>query len=119
KLLTTLRSRLRGDLDQMTEESLNRNQSESSGNLSNIPIHLADVGTDLFDQEFTLGLIENEQMTLDQVQEALGRIESGTFGICGRCEGPIAKVRLQAIPYTGYCIDCARELESRSPGGAG
>ena len=52
--LQNLRARLRGDLDQMTDEALRRDQPESSGNLSNVPLHMADVGTENYDQEFTL-----------------------------------------------------------------
>src|SRR5215208_3865255 len=83
--LETLRSRLRGDLDQMTDEALRRNIVNGSGNLSNVPLHMADVGTENYDQEFTLGLIENEQGTLELVYEALGRIDAGTFGRCQEC----------------------------------
>jgi RNA polymerase-binding transcription factor DksA len=111
--LQGLRARLRGDLSQMTDEALRRDQPDSSGNLSNVPLHMADVGTENYDQEFTLGLIENEQGTLELVQEALGRIEAGTFGRCQQCGDPIAKPRLQALPYTRHCIQCARDLESR------
>jgi RNA polymerase-binding protein DksA len=110
-ILQGLRARLRGDLDQMTDEALRRAQPESSGNLSNVPLHMADVGTENYDQEFTLGLIENEQSTLEQVQEALSRIESGTYGRCQECQELIAKPRLQALPYTRHCIGCARKLE--------
>jgi DnaK suppressor protein len=112
-VLRNLRSRLRGDLDQMTDEALRRTSPDSSGNLSNVPLHMADVGTENYDQEFTLGLIENEQETLEQVQDALGRIEAGTFGRCVNCAEPIAKARLQALPYTRHCIQCARKMESR------
>lgn len=110
--LESLKARLRGDLDQMTDEALKRNSPDSSGNLSNLPLHMADVGTENYDQEFTLGLIENEQETLEQIQSALVRIDAGTFGRCEECKGPIAKPRLQALPYTPYCIECARKLES-------
>jgi RNA polymerase-binding protein DksA len=113
KALLVLRSRLRGDLDQMTDEALRRDQPDSSGNLSNVPLHMADVGTENYDQEFTLGLIENEQGTLEQVNEALGRIQHGTFGRCEECGEAISKPRLQALPYTRHCIQCARELENR------
>jgi len=109
--LLSLRARLRGDLDQMTDEALRRTQPESSGNLSNVPLHMADVGTENYDQEFTLGLIENEQSTLEQVQTALGRINEGTYGRCQECGELIAKPRLQALPYTPHCIECARKLE--------
>jgi DnaK suppressor protein len=109
--LEHLRARLRGDLDQMTDEALGRENAGSTGNLSNLPLHLADLGTDNYDQEFTLGLIENEQGTLGLVNEALGRVTKGTFGQCVECGNPISKPRLQAIPYARHCIECARKLE--------
>jgi DnaK suppressor protein len=112
-VLQGLRARLRGDLDQMTDEALRRDQPDSSGNLSNVPLHMADVGTENYDQEFTLGLIESEQATLEEVFEALNRIDSGSFGRCLECGDPIAKQRLQALPYARHCIQCARALESR------
>ena len=113
EVLQTLRARLRGDLDQMTDEALRRDQPDSSGNLSNVPLHMADVGTENYDQEFTLELIETEQGTLGEVHEALGRIDAGTFGRCEECREPIARPRLQALPYTRHCIQCARALENR------
>src|SRR5450432_1463758 len=111
--LENLRARLRGDLDQMTDEALRRSQPESSGNLSNVPLHMADIGTENYDQEFTLGLIENEQGTLELVVEALERLNHGKFGRCVECGELISKPRLQALPYARHCIQCARELESR------
>lgn len=112
EILETLQARLKGDLDQMTDEALKRNQPESSGNLSNMPLHMADLGTENYDQEFTLGLIENEQATLDQIQDALRRIDGGRFGQCDECGNAIARARLQALPYTRHCIECARRLEN-------
>ncbi len=109
--LQNLRSRLRGDLDQMTDEALGRETAGGTGNLSNVPLHMADLGTDNYDQEFTLGLIENEQSTLELINEALSRMEKGTYGQCTDCDEPISKPRLQAIPYAKHCIKCARKLE--------
>ena len=77
--LQGLRSRLRGDLDQMTDEALRRDNAGGSGNLSNVPLHMADLGTENYDQEFTLGLIENEQGTLELVNEALSRMDNGNI----------------------------------------
>ncbi len=111
RVLQSLRSRLRGDLDQMTDEALGRELGGGSGNLSNSPLHMADLGTDNYDQEFTLGLIENEQGTLEQVNEALSRMELGTYGHCVECGELISKARLEAIPYARHCIKCARKLE--------
>ena len=110
--LEILRARLRGDLDQMTDEALRRSIVNGSGNLSNVPLHMADVGSENYDQEFTLELIENEQGTLEQVNEALHRLEQGKFGLCVECGEPISKPRLHAIPYTRHCIDCARVVEN-------
>jgi len=111
-VLHDLRSRFRGDLSQMTDEALRRNVAEGSSNLSNVPLHMADVGTENYDQEFTLGLIENEQETLELINEALDRIKEGKFGLCVECDEPIAKPRLSALPYTRHCIECARKLEN-------
>ena len=111
RVLQGLRSRLRGDLDRMTDEALRRQTNGGSGSLSSMPLHMADLGSENYDQEFTLGLIENEQGTLELINEALDRMEHGTYGQCVECGDPITKPRLQAIPYARHCIRCARKLE--------
>ena len=83
----------------------------AAGNLSNMPIHMADLGTDNFEQEFTLSLLQNEEQLLDEITGALERIRQGTFGQCEECEGEIPKARLQALPYARNCVECARKLE--------
>ncbi|WP_337175554.1 TraR/DksA family transcriptional regulator [Paludisphaera sp.] len=110
RLLEGLSDRLRGNVDRMTDEALGRGDDQS--NLSNVPLHMADVGTENFDQEFTLGLIQNEQETLRMIDAALDRVDAGGYGACQECGGPIAKARLQALPYTPHCIECARKLEN-------
>ena len=109
--LTDLRNRLRGDVSHLTNEALRQLGGEASGSLSNTPIHMADLGTDNFEQEFTLGLIQNEEQALDEIGGALDRIEQGTFGRCEECHKEIPRARLQALPYTRYCVECARKLE--------
>ena len=94
----------------MANATLKRTRTEASGDLSSMPIHMADIGSDNFDQEFTLSLMENDGGTLEQIEDALERIESGTYGACVECGGRILKTRLNAIPYTPYCIKCASEL---------
>jgi len=119
KSLLLLLARLQGDLDQMTDEALQSNSYQNSqSNLSNAPVHMADIGTESYDLEFTLGLIENEQTVLEEIREALERIEAGNYGRCEGCEKPIAKARLQALPYTRYCIECARREELEEQGHA-
>ena len=76
-----------------------------------MPVHMADIGTDAFEQEFTLTLMENEEDTLELVEEALARIRQKTFGPCVECEGIIPKNRLEALPYAPTCIRCAERLE--------
>ncbi len=109
--LLLLRARLRGDVNAMTEAALSKTRSEASGDLSSMPIHMADVGTDNFEQEFTLSLLQNEEETLDQIEAALERIEDGIYGSCVECDGRITKTRLNAIPYTPFCIKCAQKLQ--------
>ena len=109
--LLDLRSRLRGDVSHLTSEALRKTGGEASGSLSNTPIHMADLGTDNFDQEFTLGLIQNEEQALDEIGGALDRLAQGTFGRCEECHKEIPKQRLQAIPYTRHCVECARKLQ--------
>ncbi len=109
--LLDLRGRLRGDVSHLTNEALHKTGGEASGSLSNTPIHMADLGTDNFEQEFTLGLIENEELALDEIAAALDRVDQKTFGRCEQCQKEIPRARLQALPYTRYCVECARKVE--------
>lgn len=111
--LLALRARCNGDRSQLADEALRKAQ-ENTGNLSNMPIHMADLGSENFEQEFTLSLLENEEEVLSKIDAALERIRAGTFGTCEECGQPIARERLKVIPYTPYCIACARKLESKS-----
>lgn len=110
--LLFLRARLRGDVTAMAGAALNKTRSESSGDLSSMPIHMADVGTDNYEQEFTLSLMESEEGTLEQIEAALERIEDGVYGACVECGCKVPKTRLRAIPYTPYCVKCASKLEA-------
>jgi RNA polymerase-binding protein DksA len=96
-----------GDVNAMADSALNKTGGEANGNLSNVPIHMADLGTDAYEQEFTISRIENEEELLESIEAALARIESGEFGTCTQCGAKIPKVRLNAIPYTPFCIKCA------------
>ena len=109
--LLSLRARLRGDVTQMAEAALKKNRSEANGDLSSMPIHMADIGSDNFEQEFTLSLMENDEGTLDQIEASLERIEDGTYGQCEECGVKIPKTRLNAIPYTMLCVKCASQQE--------
>lgn len=110
--LEGMRARLRGDVSTMADAALRKTRSEASGDLSSMPIHMADIGSDAYEQEFTLSLMATEEGTLDLVEQALGRIRSRTYGMCEECGGVISKKRLEAIPFAPTCIRCAERLEN-------
>jgi RNA polymerase-binding protein DksA len=105
-LLLEKRREILGDVGSMESEAF-----KGGSNLSNMPIHMADVGTDNFEQEFTLGLIESERQILREIQDALARVDDGTFGICQGTGKPIPRVRLEAVPWAKYTIEYSRMLE--------
>jgi DnaK suppressor protein len=111
--LRELRARLRGDVDQLANSALKKTRSETNGDLSSMPIHMADIGSDNFEQEFTLSLMENEEGTLDAIEAALERIDSGSYGMCEECGVKIPKARLLAIPYAPFCVKCTEHHENQ------
>jgi len=112
KQLMQLRERLSGDVSHLKDEALGK--PGSGGSLSHMPIHMADLGTDNYEQENTLSLLANEQQQLEEIGEALDRITQGTYGRCEECNTAIPKARLKELPYARYCVACARKLERRS-----
>jgi DnaK suppressor protein len=109
--LLALRSRLRGDVNKMADGALRKSRSEANGDLSSMPIHMADIGSDNFEQEFTLSLMENDGGTLALIEASLERIEEGTYGQCEECGVKIPKSRLNAVPYAMLCVRCAEQQE--------
>ena len=109
--LLALRNRLGTDISDLANEVLGMPGGEVSARLSHVPTHLADLGTDSFEQQLTLSLVANNEQTLEEVYAALERIEQGTFGRCEDCQKSIPLDRLEALPYARYCIACARELQ--------
>lgn len=110
--LQDIRARLRGDVSMMADAALRKTRSEASGDLSSMPIHMADIGTDAYEQEFTLSLMATEEETLELVEQALERIRERTYGLCDECGGIITKKRLEAIPFAPLCIRCAERVEN-------
>lgn len=110
--LLALRKRLNGDINHLADEALHKNHHD--GNLSSMPLHMADVGTDNYEQEFTLSLMANQGQALEEIGAALERLEDGSFGRCEECSGEIPPARLEALPYARYCVACARKLEQNS-----
>ena len=112
-LLVAIRARLRGDVTSMAHAALRKSGAEGADGNS-MPIHMAELGSENFEQEFTLSLLANEEGRLDMIENALQRIEDGSYGMCEECDGVISKTRLNALPYTPVCIRCA---ETRDMGG--
>jgi DnaK suppressor protein len=105
--LLALRARLRGDVTQMEDNALNKDHDKTTS----MPNHMAELGSDNFDREFTLSLLGNEQDALDQIDGAIERIEDGSYGQCEECGGKIPKSRLEALPYAALCVCCASQQE--------
>ena len=74
-------------------------------------MHQADAGSDAYDRDFALSMLSKEQGSLYEIDEALKRVEDGTYGVCDLCQKPIKHERLEALPFTRYTVDCQAGLE--------
>src|SRR5207237_661290 len=101
----------KADISGLTDTARRGAGGETSGSLSNAPLHMADLGTDASEQEVAVSLLQNEQQVLVAIAGALDRLEAGTFGKCAGCGKEIPAVPLQAVPYAARCVDCARTVE--------
>jgi len=110
-LLMEKRRELIGDVNHLQNEALGQGSSGETSGSSSMPIHMADLGSDTWEQELTLGLIENERGLLREIDAALGRIEDRTYGICMATNKPITKSRLRAKPWAKHCIEYERKRE--------
>ncbi len=106
RLLLELRDHLIDGVSFLASDNLKRSNREASGELSGYSLHMADAGTDNFDREFALSLVSNEQDALYEIEEALKRMEAGTYGLCEICEKVIRKERLRAVPFARMCVQC-------------
>ena len=77
-------------------------------------MHQADAGSDAYDRDFALSLLSQEQDALYEIDEALKRIELGTYGKCEMSGKPISRVRLEAIPFARFTVECQSQLEKQS-----
>lgn len=113
-LLEARRAEIMNDVDRMSDEVLHRDREDASTkDISGF----ADLGTENFEQEIKLGLIESEQQEVTQIDEALDRIEVGTYGRClgDECNhGLIPKMRLKALPFATLCIECQVKEEDQA-----
>jgi len=104
KLVDQLR-RLEGDL--------NKSRKESAGDLSGYSYHMADAATDTFNEQIECDIVSAETETLREIEDALARLDEGSYGLCEMCNEPIDPKRLGAVPYARLCIKCQTESERR------
>lgn len=102
-MLLALRDLLLNRKDEQTRDTLEERPSFSS--------HMADAATDTFDRDFALGMLSSEQDALYEINEALDRICQGTYGTCELTGRKIERERLEAIPWTRFCVAAERQLE--------
>jgi len=105
--LLAKRAEISGDVISVEGEALRGQKSD----LSRLPTHMADIGTDNYEVENALEIIDSERKLIAEIDDALARIENGTYGICEGSGKPIPKARLEAIPWARYCVEHATQLE--------
>ena len=119
RLLVTLRARIRGDVEDLESAALD--QGEGAGDARQ-PTHLAELGTDAYEQEFALRVAANDRNVIEKIDNALSRVSDGTYGVCNGCleagktpaKSRIPKARLRAIPFAEYCVECERKREEEN-----
>lgn len=112
KILKIKENLLEG-IQHISEDTLKKSQKDASGDISGYTYHMADVATDSYDREFSLGLASNESNLLYELDDAMKKIEEGIFGVCEECKSGIAKTRLNAVPYARRCVKCQEKKEKR------
>jgi RNA polymerase-binding protein DksA len=105
------RTKLRERLERLSGRAAQDNPAER-GEISSLPMHLADLGTETYEQQTDLGFAERDRDTIAAIDRALERIEEGTYGMCENCGRPISKERLQALPFAALCRDCQAKEEA-------
>ena len=106
QLLLKRRSEAAKDLEELERVSRSEDAQESPEDRSAYSLHMADRGTDAMEREKNMLLAMREGDYLDYVEEALQRIEEGSYGVCRVCNGEISQARLEAVPTATQCIDC-------------
>ena len=119
QMLIEKRKEILRNVNEFEDEALKKSRLDATGDLSSMPIHMADIGTDNYEQEFALGLMDSERKLLREIDDALERIEQGRYGICEGTGKQIQKARLEAQPWARYCVEYARMLEQGRVTGPG
>jgi len=112
-LLLQERARIHGDIEALDDSISYDDTGTGQSELADYDQHPADAGTDTFEKEKDLAVRDNWRGIIGQIDEALGKIDRGTYGICDRCGREISEARLGANPHAIYCVDCQGMIEGR------
>ena len=113
QLLITERAKLASEIRSLAQDAA-KSPREASGDLSAYTVHMADMAADSYEREVSMNIVSSEQELLYQIDDALKRLDDGTFGVCQQCSQPITMSRLKAVPYASMCIACQRTKEQKS-----
>jgi len=112
--LINIKEEVMNKIREISEDTLMKSQKDISGDMSGYGLHIADVASDNYERDFSLGLVSDERKVLLEIEEALKRIENKSYGECVMCEKPIAGTRLKALPYAQCCKKCQEKMEKES-----
>jgi len=112
QLLITERAKLADEIKSIAHDA-STSPRDASGDLSAYTVHMADMAADTYERELSMNLVSSEQELLYQIDDALKRLDEGSFGICLQCSQPISMSRLRAVPYASLCISCQRVKEQK------
>lgn len=113
KIILKRKEEILEGIKHISEDTLKKSQKDAAGDISGYTYHMADVATDTYDREFSLGLASNGREVLYELDDALKKIEEGSFGICEACHSLITRTRLKAVPYARLCVNCQEKKEKR------
>jgi RNA polymerase-binding transcription factor DksA len=111
--LIELRDAMVDAMDGVARDTLEGSEASAFG------MHQADAGSDAYDRDFALSMLSKEQDALYEIEEAIKRMDAGTYGICEMSEKKIPQLRLEAIPFARYTVECQAQLEKENRGGYG
>ena len=112
-LLLKKKAELLKGIEHIANDTLKTSQRDAAGDLSAYGLHMADVASDNYEREFSLGLADAEQRLLVRINEALEKLDNNTYGVCELCEKKIAKTRLKIVPYAEFCVPCQEKQEKK------
>ena len=113
KLLLKRKEEIIDGIKHISDDTLKKSQKDAAGDISGYTYHMADVATDTYDREFSLGLASSDREALYELDDALKKIEDGAFGVCESCKSLITKIRLRALPNARLCVKCQEKKEKR------